>query len=404
MTVLNFSASEFRSLPIPGHPHAKLASFFARAADIPPELREWMEVNPRIPKVDRAERLNTPVGKAMVRTLKEEPQLFVLKNQGMWILSQKVSFAKGDRGEGTVEVKLVDRESHGLVNGGHTFAAITQVSNEMDSTDDWDAYVRVHILEGVDPDFVDDLAEGLNRSLQVDQPSLENLRGSFDEIEEHMKGKRGANEIAYHQGHKGNVDILDVLTLMAIFDLDRFPNHKTHPHPLFGHPKAVLKHFLEKNSTFDIILPQLHEILVLSEKLQQAALDTQAIRIGQVKISESDGKTRVGSKAHKNRPCYFADGKIDGYIPWGWLLPMMSGFRAAVDQTAWKKKRKFVWIKDPNDLLPTVVDELADVTYRVHIDNKKKPADVGRKEAAYRLAYSAVMMELVSAGLVGKGT
>ena len=67
----------------------------------------------------------------------------------------------------------------------------------------WNAHVRLHVMVGIEPALITDIAEGLNRSLQVDNPSLENLRGTFDEIKKFIEGKRGAQQIAYRQGDTG---------------------------------------------------------------------------------------------------------------------------------------------------------------------------------------------------------
>ena len=48
-----------------------------------------------------------------------------------------------------------------------------------------------------------DMAEGLNRSLQVDDKSLENLQGTFKEIKTALADKPGADQIAYRQGDPG---------------------------------------------------------------------------------------------------------------------------------------------------------------------------------------------------------
>lgn len=122
------------------------------------------------------------------------------------------------------------------MNGGHTFRAIRQATEDPDRPEPWDAYVRLHILEveGFGASTIAEMAEGLNRSLQVDDPSLENLKGTFDEIKKQLEGKHGASAIAYRQGDPGDIDIQQVLTYMGMLNLKKFPDRKTHPHTLFG--------------------------------------------------------------------------------------------------------------------------------------------------------------------------
>src|SRR5205807_10359489 len=117
---------------------------------------------------------------------------------------------------GIVTIVFDDPELHGLVNGGHTYLAIREARDERgangEGTDGWDAYVRLHIMEGVDQSDINELAEGLNRSIQVDDPSLENLKGSFDRIKKVLDGKPGYKEIAYKQGDTGEIDIQQILS------------------------------------------------------------------------------------------------------------------------------------------------------------------------------------------------
>ena len=409
---LRLPTSEYRVLPYPttsGSRRAKIATCFVRADQVPSVLEEWMEVNPRIPVRNKKDSLQGTVAKAMVATLLEEPEKFELKNQGMYILADDVEFEKGEGGAGVVTVTLADRARNGLVNGGHTFLAIREAAetredpeNQDKYPDPWNAHVRLHIMVGVDADLITDIAEGLNRSLQVDNPSLENLRGTFEGIKRHMTGKTGEDQIAYRQGDPGDVDILQVLTSLAVFDLENYPDRKTHPNGLFGHPKALLDAFTKDaskdDSVFGKIIPKVHEILALSDRIQQEALRPER-GLGKLKVSNAKKANRARSPKHYGRPAHFIGGNIDGNLPLGWLYPMLAAFRADVSREAWKKGR-FEWIVDPADLLVEVVDELVQIVKQEHADNNKKPAEVGRKEAAYRGCYSVVTMELAQRGHV----
>jgi hypothetical protein len=405
--------TEFRSLPFPrdssSDNRTKLATCFVRVEDLPDGFQQWMQVNPRVPKFDTKDKLKGPVAKAMVETLREEPEKFALKNQGIYILAKDVTFQKEEGGSGIVTITFDNPGAHGLVNGGHTYLAIRQAKDEREANGEggepWDAYVRLHIMQGVDEADIIELAEGLNRSMQVDDPSLENLLGSFNKIKEHLEGKPGHEQIAYKQGETGEVDIRQVLSFMGLFDLEEFQDRKSHPNKLFGQQKAVLQHFVEDTDpenpeskhVFEKILPKLHEILVLSDKIQQKAV----IPLAKLKVKEKKGKggDRVRSAAHRNRPAHFAGGSIDGLMHLGWLYPMLAAFRANTSRDAWEKGR-LEWLIDPEDLLDKVVEEMAEVVKQEHIDNKKKPAEVGRKDAAYRLCYGIVTVELAQRGLL----
>jgi hypothetical protein len=400
MATFKLPTSEFRSLPIPGDGHAKLATCFVPVEAVPAGLRDWRKVNPRVPKVDRKDHVKGPVAKAIKDTLLEEPEKFVYMNLGLFLLSDHMSFEKGEGGQGVVTTELTDPDRHGVVNGGHTFQAICEAREERaanpdDYPPDWPAFVRLHIYEGVDPALIPELAEGLNRSLQVDNPSLENLRKTFESIKAALAGKRGADQVAYRQGDPGEVDIGEVLTYLGMFNLTRFPDRKKHPNVLFGQPKAVLDYFVADQQeggplVFDRVIPHTHEILVLADRIRQDAIH----HLGRLKVGGGKSQNRARSPKNKvGTPAYFAGGTIDGAFPHGWLCPMLAAFRANVDREAWAAGR-FAWIQDPAGLLAATVEEMADIVKQEHTDNKQKPAEVGRKEAAYRLCYGVIRDQL----------
>lgn len=391
---------EFRSQPVPvqslDRKAIMLSDCFVDVNSLPGELREWLEVNPRIPKFTSKNKLAGTVAKGIVNTLQEEPDRFALKNQGIYISVDSATYQKQHGGNGLLTLILTDKKRHGVINGGHTLRAILEARDS--SLSAITAYVRLHIYqlkEEVDIDMIADMAEGLNRSLQVDDPSLENLKGSFDQIKEVLKGKHGADQIAYQQGHTGNVDVVEVLTLCSLFNLTKYPNRHTHPYRLFGHRKAVLDTFLadinSSDSAFERILPKLHEILAFSERVQQVL----APEFGKIKKSNRQKDNRVGSDPNK-RDGYFIPGEL-AELPLGFTYPLVSAFRANVCPEAWKKG-EFEWLEDPESLLQEYGKELATVVKQEYFDNKGKPAEVGRKEAAYRGCYHIITIALAERG------
>jgi hypothetical protein len=405
MSTLKFElpVAEYRALKFPYKTKSgkavRLGMCFARVGDLHADLKKWMRVNPRVPKLDTKEHLRGPVAKAIVQTLIDEPEKMSLRNNGITISVDDMTFDRLKDDEGTLTVSLTDVDRHGIANGGHTFTAIRQVEEDESVPKPVEAYVRVFFIQGVEKEDISDMAEGLNRSLQVDDKSLENLKSTFDEIKEALAGKPGADQIAYNQGSTGDVDVMFVLTVMAMLDLDAYPDRKTHPNALFGQPKALLQKFVadtkKENAGYKIMLPKLHEILRLTDEVQRVMADD----MGQFKINEKKKGNRVASPVNKDEPAYFAGGKIGGHVPLGWLYPVISAFRANIDTKAWNAG-KFRWLADPVDVLKANTEEICRVIRQEHTDNNNKPAEVGRKEAAYRGCYGIVLMEIAGRGLI----
>ena len=134
-----------------------------------------MEVNPRVPNRTQSNVLSGPVVRGITKTLLENPEDMAIKNQGIYLLVEEAAFNRAVGGNGELTITLTNSARHGIVNGGHTYAAIRDAienADEMDMRNLSQAFVRLHILQGIEESKVAEIAEGLNRSKQVDDPSL----------------------------------------------------------------------------------------------------------------------------------------------------------------------------------------------------------------------------------------
>jgi hypothetical protein len=396
---LRLPVDEFRSLPIPGYAGSfkppKLATFFIRASAVPAELAEWMKVNPRIPKLNRKEKLTGPVATRIIETLTEEPELFALKNLGIYVLADRFEHRKEQGGHGELLVSLTDPNRHGIVNGGHTFKAIRQVVDDPDGPDPSDAWVRMHVIEGLtEGKLITEIAEGMNRSLQVTDQALANLAGAFEEIKSALKGKRGADQISYTSGESGDVDIQDILSVMALLNLKAYPNEDDHPNDVFGQPRAVLDAFKndigDSDSAFRRMYPRLHDILILWDRIQEETAKAENLgllgRKRGKEVRKKDPKKGIFSGRLIDRPAFA-----------GLIYPIIAAFRANVSKEAWAEGR-FEWIVDPEVLLKEAIPAMSKVVKSEYSDNNSKPAEVGKKEAAYRGCYADIMIKLARMG------
>ena len=400
--IVRLPVDEYRSHPIPflnqDTSRPKVGSCYVAVEALPLELRDWLDVNPRAPSLKKgSDELKGPVATAIVQTLMEKPEMMALMNNGITILVEKAEHLKGAGGKGELILTLSDKSQHGVPNGAHTLSAIFQTNEDPDRPDPWNAKVRLHIFEGLEKEVIPAMAEGLNRSLQVDDKSLENLRGLFDKIKNQMDGRLGHDQIAYFQGDPKPVDVQYVLSLMVALNLTVFPDRKAHPNVYFGQTGKVLDKFSEDQTgsnapqSFDIMLPKLPEILMLADEIQRRGV--KLLPRLKVKIANAKNTGRVASVAHKQREAYFAGGQIDGFFPVGWLFPMISAFRANISKTDWDNGL-FKWIKDPMEVLDATIDELCEIIKEEHTSNKEKPAEVGKKPAAYRLCYGVLVQEV----------
>lgn len=386
------NCDDYRTLKIPssGDQNLKLGTLFVKVEDLPEKLLNWMEVNPRNPKYTKAGNLSGAVSRSIVKTLQEEPRVFSLKNLGIYLLVDDVRSARVAGDKHTVTVSLTNPKKHGIVNGGHTFTAIRQVIDQ--GLYDEGAFVRLHLYMNIPEEDIVELAEGLNKNLQVTATSLSNLTNEFEIIKAAMKGKRGESEIAYADGDPGSVDVLEVLHIISCFDLKTYPTNDRQPNDIFGSKQKILDRYCrdikEDNSSYRKLISNLHELLVLSDEVQKKC----AAKTSYYKVKNTDENNRVGSDKHK-KDAIFSTGTIGGFIPQGWLYPMLSALRANMSKTAWQNG-EIKWLIDPNDLLDEIIDKLADIIKAQHKDNKNKPGEVGRKATSYDLCYSTAFMAI----------
>lgn len=386
---------DFRVQRIPGLPKSKIGSVFISAAEIVKHLPldDWLKVNPRVPNRNAKDVLTGHVVRGIRETLAGAPEDFAIKNQGMYLLVDKIGEYDRLRDGGRLKLRLTNPQAHGLCNGGHTYAAIREHANTAEDPKTLDeAFVRIHIFEGIDPDKVEVMAEGLNLSKQVDDPSLQNLRGLYDSIREAMKGRNGSDEIAYHQGDKGSYYITEIVRSLIFFNCDRF-DERRHPNNLYRQQKKMMRMFEEdynkEPSPISLTVPRAHEILSLMDKIAKAtplAAENARFKLGNM----TEGKARAGSPIHKDTPLYFIGETMDHKIPNGWLMVMLAAFRANVDWDL--KSGKFEWRVPVDELLPEVIDDLVRVCVQQYRDNKVKPDEMARNASVYEQCYDKVAL------------
>jgi len=399
---------DFQSHRIPGIPDAKVGSCFIRGDELVDhlDLDEWLKVNPRVPVRNAKEVLTGHVIRGIRDTLSDAPTDFALKNQGLYLLVGSIDEYEDQRQGGRLRFSMSDPSAHGLCNGGHTYAALREHAERPEGTSALEeVWVRLNLFEGIDPEKVPAMAEGLNRSRQVDDPSLMNLEGQFEDIKKALHGKPGCKEIAYKQGDdaKCSYYITEIIRAIMFFNCERYYD-RIHPSSLYRQRKQMLEMFREDSKTepspINLIIPHTHEILSLMDKI---ALATPAackrlkppFELGRM-LSERSGK-RVGAPEHKQTRLYFLDTNMEHKIHTGWLLVMLAAFRANVDWDL--ATARFAWKMPIDRLLPKVIDGLVAVCVQEYRDNKSKPDEMARNPAVYDRCYKEIELALLRSGL-----
>lgn len=380
-------ADNFSLQPIPGL-DAKIGTAYVSVPEIVKrlDLDRWLGVNPRVPARNGADVLTGPVIAGIQRTLHASPKEFALKNQGLYILVDSIKAT-----DGKIKIRLTDPDIHGLCNGGHTYAAIFDyAASQPEFNGLSEAYVRLHLFEGIGADYVSVMAEGLNRSKQVDDPSLQHLRGLYDSIELVMRDKKGADQIGYTQGQGGAYYITEVIRAIELFNRERFDDERQ-PNNLYRQQRKMVNLFendyTANPSPMALIIPHTHEILTLMDDIAlMTAWAANSLKFDPTKLGKG------GKKKLKKTVLHFRGGSMDWKVPTGWLVVMLAAFRANVE---WDLAAgKFGWILKPKELMPKVIKDLVRICVQEFCENKVKPDEMARNPATYSAAYDKVALAI----------
>jgi len=377
METFRVPVSQFRSLPFPSGSASKLGLFSVKIDHVPLGLWTWREVNPR--EVNTG----TKVYDAIFATLTDEPDRFFERNRGLTIAAKEVEF---DDKKKEVVIKLGDRSIHGLIDGGHTLAAIREVQGNPPKGSGA-AYVFFKVFTGVDAEQIAEIAGGLNTSQQVDLKSLENLKGHFEQLQTRLAGKSYAEKIAYKMNQDRPVDVRDILSYLAVFNCDEY-NENKHPTHLFGRKEGLIRKFAEEaageeKATFRILISRAPDILELRDLIEKQTLTLEDV--GRFKAGKNE---RIRSKKNRQNELHFLNEKVDGKVPLGWIMPMLGAFRANVH---WQQpKGSFSWKIDNAGLLKECLPKLFDCIREIHERENRRPEQVGRSATAWRLCYETV--------------
>lgn len=395
-TVVQFPVGAYHEGKIPGLQEAKLGVCFVRAIDVPAALDDFMEVNPRVPSRTKAGVLTGPVAKGILETLRETPKDMAIKNQGIYLLAEDIVVKNG-----TATVTLSSKGKHGIVNGGHTYAAIREAVQQAEGEEAKalsEAWVRFNIYQDVPPEAVAEMAEGLNRSRQVDDPSLANLQGEFDIIRKAMKGKPGADKIAYHQGDAGDYYISEILVYLEMFNTERFNAHR-HPNGLYNRQSLAIKYFLEDIETNKAytrgLVEKLPDILELGDLIRREvpeAARRSGFKFGMAKLGE--GGARAGGKTSKGMDLPFLGEHMDYRVPNGWVYPILAAFRANLNPD-------MNWRVPPKKLLGECIDDLAAICVSEYKQSSGRPELMGKRDSAYSRCFTTLQLALAKKRLLG---
>lgn len=384
-TLIKIPSQSFKNIEIPGNETTgKMCIAIVNIKDIPEDLDEWREVNPR--EVN----LNSGVSKQIMKTLEEYPEEFVMRNRGITIVANHAEY---DNKAKVIRLELGDKERNGVLDGGHTLMNIRKyLQNEEAGRD---AYVRLEILEGIgDLDETVSIVDARNRSTEVKVAAFENLLGHFDLLKEVLGKQPYADKIAYKENElaeddsRKEVSIEEVLSYVLCFDAEDF-DHKTHPIKAYSGKASVVKHYranVDKMQKYFALAPN---ILQLRDTIYE-----DMPRVWNVLGNDSEGgrlgKIRGVKKLKEPGMLPFSGRSINYVVPASFIYPTLAAFRSLVEI----KDGKAVWKEDPLKIYASLREELITTV----VDTAKRignPNAMGKEPNIWSVCYGLVEREVL---------
>ena len=361
----------------------------SRAVNVPSGIPK--SPNPREQRIDKG------IYKKVKESLQSIDDLsFHLKNKGITILAHQVEYST-DKKIATVYFG----ENDGIADGGHTYEII--LATQADETCPEGQYVKFEIITGVPQEMAVDITGGLNTAVQVDDASLMNLEGKFDWVKEVLKKEPYAEQISYKQNEEGKFDIREILGLMTLFNVKKFP-YPQHPRDAYVSKAKCLDLYEADPDSFKMLKPLLRDILYLHDYVHIMSRK----RRNEIEGGRTAGMT--GVYATKKRGDYefifmgnkeasqLSGGKLDAKLYDGALYPMLGAMRFLVEQKPGEKSYswKLKSFDEVKSFLDEVAPELVNTTYNTSLIYGRKPNPIGKDENHWDNMYKTVALNYMT--------
>ena len=344
--------------------------------------------------------LTAKPAKAMLETLRSEPQQFIYNNNGIMLVVKSLQAKRVEGGDFKVRITYIEPNEetedflgHGVLNGGHTYKALMHALYGQHKRGEnyqtiHEAHVQVTVAVGVDEENVASISRARNLSKAVPDYALKNLEGDWQAIEKHLPPEYRKNVIFKPNEFEDNPDnapkytVVDLVQRLALLNNELFDFRKeSHPITAYTGKGSLVSKWSNKN--YEHILPLLPNILWLEEKV----METHEALNGH----SSNGKKRVISKVSgcSNQPSTLITGRtFDLTVAPPFVMPVLAAFRLLIKDGQWISPVEELWEKYGMML----VDRLWD-TYKV--EGRSSAASFGRSKSTWNTLTNIIAMKFV---------
>lgn len=393
--ILTFPVENFRKLPNPyqqkdvekkgddAYPQMYFA--ICDVKEIPEDIP--MATNPRNQSMN-----NAVAKKIKASLLNTSEPIFYLLNRGMVISAASVHY---DNNCGKLSITFSDEEVHGNVDGGHTYKAILEKRKGLDLGEQ---FVKLEILTGVE-DIFQTLAAARNTSTQVQDKSIAELEHRFDIIKDMIKSEPFNNNVYFRENDKGDIDVADIISLLTLFNLEKYPDINSFPVVAYSGRKKCIDYYIDahksnegnpvanpyyrmRNVMIDIF--KLYDMLESNIGTYYKQKNASG-RYGSVKgVSVPKGDVKFKSKFYKT--------EMDYLSPTGFLYPILGAFRALIKDDG----VEYSWKRDPFIIMEKVGPDLVETTVERSRTLGNNSQAVGKDVGNWKTLYMTIALEMLN--------
>jgi hypothetical protein len=401
-----------------------------------------LDANARMPNILK----NTTCGE-MRETLLFRPELFQILNGGT-ICTGSAAEVSEEAGEKFAELAFDPEAAQGIVNGGHTYATLTnfvfgetvfsggrdlkevltqdakkdngrlfEFINDEVKLDERVALAREHAhvqLEFVMPvneaEELERIARARNLSQSVEATAFANLAGRFELMKEVLRsGSPAMQALEKRVVWKTNQEVSEdgkavaaktLINLLAMMDIHKFPVDKRPAHVVYGHATVVVREFAESEGaekeyqdSLTRLLPQLIE---LYDEIYSVLPEIDP------HFPWADGKFNPEPKKRQRKASAatpFLNRPSKSKVLDAFVWPIYAAFRALLREDSVSKVVKFE--SDPSKLFHDLKEQLAARTMAYHGD-KEAVQHIGKDKEIWLRLDSDVVNELRVRERLGK--
>lgn len=354
------------------------------------ELPQELKLGPNA----RYAKLTNKPSREMLDTLRNDPESFVFKNNGMMVVADSISVKGNDV---TITCKEPgpddDFPGHGVLNGGHTYAALREaLKRSRDGNREYknvsDASVIMTIAIGVEEDEIWRISRARNTSEKVPLHALRELAGDWAILKEHLP-EQSRKLVAFKPNEPGAeeapYDVTDLVRRLALLNNAMFPAEKgVHPVKAYTSIGGLVKQFSQKD--FLKVAPLLGDAIKLEDRVVACWNDARGKGEGKIAIAKASGVTRETTVLLSGR-------EVDLSLPAPFVLPVVAAFRVFAKDGKWAAPLDELWEKYGERTVQALWE-----TYKEQ--GKSSPAVFGRNKGSWAATCDLTKMAAIQQGIL----